>query len=1149
MNLRQTVQSLLFLVLIIAFTGCQSNPIEPGVSHEGELLQQVQSHNCLGFYALAMDTRDLTVDVQPLRTADLHLNITGILNATMGISVAGVPSESDPVNGYIVLDITLEHPFGAKPQLSGFDVKGILITPGSLAIGTFTLADTDETRLVNADGYTRWWNPTEFTSAGLFGYIQGVLANAGAPQLTATVNPYKLFADVLEATDSLSWVSGTPLDDDEGRAVFTAGSSNTRRYQIQFPMDPGPQIVYGYAIDASWNAPSPNPPVEIPDDFPINANQPEPYRVVLQPTANSLYYDTESGMLGGVLRFQVNVHDWQGMITGDIQAEVSTVRIYSPDLFNTIEANFLDQTLEKARYTYDLTGLAVPSAPGESVVATRVQSATGPPYDQGLGHPAPTNDVSAWQAIVLDVIDPGCEADSNNSLAEAVEIGLVENVTGELCDAVDTEDWYSFEIPAGYELSGEVRWYSDADTHAMALYNADGDYLQGAYNMSDYLMIDFDSTWLPPGTFYVQVNATQVGNPGPAGMLYLLETELELVDVRPENPVDVTPGRWNCSASWLGTDHDDENKLVMTGAPGTWGYTLSGSLQYQSRTHGGFTNIPGYYHPYLYIWNWPVGGTVDLVDYSSIYVPVVHESVLSISDPIRAMVLNSTDMYVIVDEGANSYVRVYDYATDPTNPVFLGSAEVEDNVMAVDLLDPEGPDTTLVVMAGGKTVLYDVEYPELISGTGSITEVGGTNTALCASGIFLIKANVDTNADGILTAYKWDSSTGLEFWGSFPLPSWGASVDAKGAIVYVGGAGSGINIVNIVLQGGFFLVTTVPTTSDSRYIHATDSWLLNVQEGPGVVLYDLTNPVSPVEEDVSTCLNTPYDVEIKDDYAFYVEGVPGYGTVTAIYAGDPPGEFVHAEFPLEDVAFEITGYDDLIAVGSSAAQKIWIYDYTVNPLVLNEIYSDTTAGNITAMEMTNEALYVSLDSGVMQVYDTSLAPAIFQKPDCPLHNGTPAGDFAIDIYKNYAYVAQYGPPQVDIYDASDLYNWSYVISISPSMAAHVMRAEVMNDYLYLLTDNYLGIFDQSDPETVVLLSKPDLFNPGNMQQMDVDGQYAYVTDYNQYIEVVSVYPPDAGFVTGYTIPTPDAHTTEIKVHNGMLYVCKLEYGVRVYDLY
>jgi hypothetical protein len=53
----------------------------------------------------------------------------------MGVTVAAVPGQADPQNGLFVFDITLKHPCSSMPGLSGFDVNGILITPGSVNLG------------------------------------------------------------------------------------------------------------------------------------------------------------------------------------------------------------------------------------------------------------------------------------------------------------------------------------------------------------------------------------------------------------------------------------------------------------------------------------------------------------------------------------------------------------------------------------------------------------------------------------------------------------------------------------------------------------------------------------------------------------------------------------------------------------------------------------------------------------------------------------------------------------------------------------------------------------------------------------------------------------------------------------------------------
>ena len=404
----------------------------------------------MGYYWLTVSTETGEVKVEPVRTAGMHLNVTMMMNNKMGISIAGVPSESVPSTGYIVIDITLTHPL-ALDQFTGFDVMGIMMLPGSLAVGNLILSDVNETRLLNADGYTRWWNPSEFTQPGLFGYTQGNLAITPPTVLTATINPYKYFSNALTANASMSSVYNEPLDGDEGRGLFNAGTSNTRRYRIQFEMNPGPQVKFGYAVGASWAPLNVKPPGEVPDDFPIEANQPEAFYVATAAKVNTLYYDSESGTGGGVLRLQMNVHDWQGMDSGDIASEVEIVRIFSPTLFaGGVTATFKEQNAIRAVYTADLTSNITPTEPCDALVMVRVGALGAGTYDQGFG-PAPPDKISAFQVIPVTVVDPECEADTNNSFAEFAPFSLTTPVSDQLCAPTDTEDYYRFEFDPGTE--------------------------------------------------------------------------------------------------------------------------------------------------------------------------------------------------------------------------------------------------------------------------------------------------------------------------------------------------------------------------------------------------------------------------------------------------------------------------------------------------------------------------------------------------------------------------------------------------------------------------------------------------------------------------------------------------------------------------
>ncbi len=508
------------VLLAILMGGCSGNgpvnPIIPDNEPDSQLQltqssapeREASNRGPCGFWKVILDRETMAVDFVPLRTGSLHINVVNILNSTMGVSASIDSGDSDPANGLFAVDITLTHPFETSPQFAGFDVKGILITPGSFVVGPLVFAGAGETRLVNADAYTRWWNPNEFPGSGILGYVPGIMGTPNASLLTATVNPYKYFCDYLESEQDLEDIVGLPLDDDAGRGVFTAGSSNTRRYMIQFPMSPGPQVVFNYAVDASWHAPDPNPPGEIPDDFPIKANQSEAYHLVASDPVNTLFYDPDLGG-GGNLWIWLEVADWQGRQAGSIADEISTVRLFAPELFTGgVTMDLYHDSIWRAEYVAKLDGMAVPSRPGEHQVIIRVGSDDGLHYNT-YAPGAPDEPISAYQVLWVDVAEVECAADDNNDFGEAEPIGFQDEVHGTLCrpggDLIDYADYYTFDISPDNGLIGVCYLYAWANQVFCSLYDSTYAKIAESEAIGGEAMIDLGDLHLVPGTYYLRV--------------------------------------------------------------------------------------------------------------------------------------------------------------------------------------------------------------------------------------------------------------------------------------------------------------------------------------------------------------------------------------------------------------------------------------------------------------------------------------------------------------------------------------------------------------------------------------------------------------------------------------------------------------------
>jgi hypothetical protein len=370
---------LAFAAVAVILAGCSGvgNPSSPAI--ENDLTApatadssglHTQSHACWGFYDVAVDTNAGTIEAIPIRGAMFNANVTRFLqppSSPIHLLSITVNPDTDFQMGYVDIDVTIRHPFVGLNMFRGFDVRGIVMGEGDFPFDydpTALRSGPSELQLLNADGYSRWWNPVEFTSYGkIFGYTQGAKATP-TYLATATVSAYKYFADDLAAD--------TPLSDlnPEFRGTFSVSPGmNTRQYVLQFPVLPGGGPVYhfNYAVDASWALPdnqyAPAYPLEA---FPPDANGAEAWLVKLDSGDSTAWY-VNSTANGGELVLSVEVFDWQGALQpSGVADEVANIWVESPILDSPTEIASLATPapggLYSSVWTAELSNLQLTSA-------------------------------------------------------------------------------------------------------------------------------------------------------------------------------------------------------------------------------------------------------------------------------------------------------------------------------------------------------------------------------------------------------------------------------------------------------------------------------------------------------------------------------------------------------------------------------------------------------------------------------------------------------------------------------------------------------------------------------------------------------------------------------------------------------------------
>jgi len=296
----------LFVVMMLASfamlscSGGDGGPVTPaadqGITSNVNHAGQGQTH-LWGYYDVYMDLENMIVEATPLRDAMFAANVVTFLNGNpMGLQFNIIGTTPGPSDIGVLINVGITHPLPGMTQYNGYDVRGIFVADGSINMdygsGLRYAANGTDQFLNNADGYSRWFNPSEFRTPGLMGYTPGDFASSGYSG-SATLNPYKYYANGLAATSNLwNFLTGTG-----GNGVFTSGSTNQRQYDLTFPNTKG--VKYGYAVVANWGG-------EDPSDHPSNAVEAVGLDVEMEP--NIWYVNGTDN--GGDFILDISVFNW-----------------------------------------------------------------------------------------------------------------------------------------------------------------------------------------------------------------------------------------------------------------------------------------------------------------------------------------------------------------------------------------------------------------------------------------------------------------------------------------------------------------------------------------------------------------------------------------------------------------------------------------------------------------------------------------------------------------------------------------------------------------------------------------------------------------------------------------------------------------------
>jgi hypothetical protein len=319
-----SVSALMLLCLAIAL-GCaqgKTDLLAPQTTESNHAISNSAQTHLWGYYNIYIDPDTRTATAICCRSAQFALNLVTFLNSGPGnitLDLKGITTGSGFID--VDLDIGIRHPVPDLTAYNCYDVRGIFIGDGSVSMGYdtdliystgppasqimydygLTASDPYPASVGMPDGYTRWWNPSEFPNSGMFGYTPGGLSTPSYFG-TATLGPYKYYADGLSVEKDLwEFLASTTAN-----GVFSAGSTNTRNYYLRFPS--GTALKCSIAFVANWVSPTTHP-----------ANAPEAVGLNVNVTPGVYYTDENNN--GGNLILDVSVFDWDSSTIGGVMQD------------------------------------------------------------------------------------------------------------------------------------------------------------------------------------------------------------------------------------------------------------------------------------------------------------------------------------------------------------------------------------------------------------------------------------------------------------------------------------------------------------------------------------------------------------------------------------------------------------------------------------------------------------------------------------------------------------------------------------------------------------------------------------------------------------------------------------------------------------
>ena len=327
--------------------------------------------------------------------------------------------------------------------------------------------------------------------------------------------------------------------------------------------------------------------------------------------------------------------------------------------------------------------------------------------------------------------------------------------------------------------------------------------------------------------------------------------------------------------------------------------------------------------------------------------------------------------------------------------------------------------------------------------------------------------------------------------------------------------------------------------------------------GTGVMVFDVSNPASPVKVDEVATTATYVDGAIRNDRLY----AAGEDYTVTTYDLSNPAEAV----PAGDI---VTGWDGQRGMNFSdgycyVASRLGLAVVDLgNGDVLNPVAvcGPLPSGLHGISAFGDHYAFGPTDNGRCFVFDISnpLSPTNIQGPALGIYEERCVSTAAIDGYGDIALVGgATGVHVIDLTDPGSTFVLCFIDLMPPYSVSHneVLDVDANSDYAFVCwrytpDQNYtlydLHVLDLADPDSVYIRST----NGWRGETVSLDGDFAYLAGYDDGVRVLDVSDPTPPVAMDH-IPAPDNSTAMVAVDGYAYAGFEAAYGgpyyLQVYD--